>query len=539
MPENTVSSARRKPLSAITAGIVAFAVVAAGSLVAAPSFAGAPAPSPTPIITNGGSLHPVAAAFSSDGSKAYVVDGNGFINAINPATDAVTEQIETTGPPPAPNGFLTGGALTPDGSWLYVPVYNNVGGPSLLKFSTATNELISRSYLGMSSPSSVVITPDGLTALVVGTTKDDPYDRAIFRVTLSTGAVTAIRLNVTSSSDPSTIVVSADSSTAYAATGATFIAKIDVASATLSAKIPVSGAAHGVALTADGSTAYVAANNGNIESIATASGTVTPVTNVAGVGFTGLALTPDDSRLVAVGNSTASSSGEAWVLSASTGSVGSSFIVGNSPWAVAISPDGAKAYVPNNYSGGTSVVPLVDTKPTLTGDVAPTKATVGSIYSAQFSATGYPTPTFSSTGDLPTGLVLDPATGLLSGKPTTLGQFVFQIVASNGVLPDATGVAHTVTVSGVLKSATPTISGTKKVGKKVKAKTATWGPAPVKLTYQWYRLSKGKWAKISKATKSTYKFVKADKKHKVRVVLTGKKTGYVTATKTSKAYTIK
>lgn len=76
---------------------------------------------------------------------------------------------------------------------------------------------------------------------------------------------------------------------------------------------------------------------------------------------------------------------------------------------------------------------------------------------------------------------------------------------------------------------TPKISGTAKVGKTLKAKAGTWKPSGAKFSYQWYRGS----SKISGAKKSTYKLVSADKGKRVKVVVTGSKSGYTTASSTS------
>jgi hypothetical protein len=62
-------------------------------------------------------------------------------------------------------------------------------------------------------------------------------------------------------------------------------------------------------------------------------------------------------------------------------------------------------------------------------------ATVGQPYSHQFTSTyESPAPTFSLQLGVP-GLTLDPNTGLLSGTPTTPGQYSFGVDASNGVTP--------------------------------------------------------------------------------------------------------
>ncbi|MGC4174963.1 hypothetical protein [Demequina sp.] len=78
------------------------------------------------------------------------------------------------------------------------------------------------------------------------------------------------------------------------------------------------------------------------------------------------------------------------------------------------------------------------------------------------------------------------------------------------------------------KAPTPTISGTATSGKTLTAKVGTWSPKPA-LSYQWYRSG----TKISGATKATYKLTSKDKGKKITVKVTGKKSGYLTVTKTS------
>ncbi|MDF1487705.1 hypothetical protein [Tessaracoccus caeni] len=77
----------------------------------------------------------------------------------------------------------------------------------------------------------------------------------------------------------------------------------------------------------------------------------------------------------------------------------------------------------------------------------------------------------------------------------------------------------------------PKITGTAKVGKTLKVKAGSWKPSGVKLSYQWYRGS----SKIKGATKSSYKLTSKDKGKTIKVKVTGKKTGYKTVARTSKA----
>lgn len=91
----------------------------------------------------------------------------------------------------------------------------------------------------------------------------------------------------------------------------------------------------------------------------------------------------------------------------------------------------------------------------------------------------------------------------------------------------------TVTVKGVLSLATPTISGTAKIGKTITAKVSSY-TAGATLSYQWYRSGKA----IPGATKAGYKLVKADKGKKVSVTVTAKKTGYTSISKSSASRTV-
>jgi hypothetical protein len=78
----------------------------------------------------------------------------------------------------------------------------------------------------------------------------------------------------------------------------------------------------------------------------------------------------------------------------------------------------------------------VDAAPIITSVSATTfvKGVKGTFY---VNATGYPGVQFSSVGVLPKGVKLS-AAGVLSGIPTSQGTFKFNIVASNGTLPNAT-----------------------------------------------------------------------------------------------------
>jgi hypothetical protein len=64
--------------------------------------------------------------------------------------------------------------------------------------------------------------------------------------------------------------------------------------------------------------------------------------------------------------------------------------------------------------------------------------TVGTPGTFTVTTTGFPAPTVSQTGTLPTGVTFTPATGVLAGTPTQTGAFPLVLTAANGVPPDAT-----------------------------------------------------------------------------------------------------
>lgn len=83
--------------------------------------------------------------------------------------------------------------------------------------------------------------------------------------------------------------------------------------------------------------------------------------------------------------------------------------------------------------------------------------------------------------------------------------------------------------AGTLTKSRPAIAGKAKVGKRLRAKHRTW-TAGTSFRYRWYASGK----KIRHATKASYKIAKKYAGKKITVRVTGSKTGYLTATATSK-----
>lgn len=81
----------------------------------------------------------------------------------------------------------------------------------------------------------------------------------------------------------------------------------------------------------------------------------------------------------------------------------------------------------------------------------------------------------------------------------------------------------------MLSAATPTITGTAKVGSVLTAHPGTWGPAPVTLAYQW----KANGAPITGAVGSTFTVPMSTISKAITVTLTGSETGYTPVAMTS------
>ncbi len=90
--------------------------------------------------------------------------------------------------------------------------------------------------------------------------------------------------------------------------------------------------------------------------------------------------------------------------------------------------------------------------------------------------------------------------------------------------------APTAAVIGVFAAPVPTVVGTVKMGQWLKASVGTWSPS-ASLGYQWKRSG----ATIAGATSSSYKLTSSDLGKSITVVVTGKKSSYVTVSKTSAA----
>ncbi len=207
-------------------------------------------------------------------------------------------------------------------------------------------------------------------------------------------------------------------------------------------------------------------------------------------------------------------------------------------------------------AGAAVTVKVIGTKPGYT-TVARAASPTGAVEKAKLTATPVPRITGSST----VGEALTAVPGTWSPGPVPL---TYQWFRGTTAIPGAAAASYTVqaadagaklkvvvtsarpgyatiaktsaatnTVAKAKLSTTPTpkVTGTATVGKTLTADAGTWAPAPVALTYQWFR---GKIA-IKGATGKTYVLKADDAKATISVAVTGAKAGFTSVIKSSAA----
>lgn len=175
---------------------------------------------------------------------------------------------------------------------------------------------------------------------------------------------------------------------------------------------------------------------------------------------------------------------------------------------------------------------VVNQKPAITSSASAT-FTYDTVTPFSITTTGSPTPTVTGSGTLPAGLTFTAGangTATITGKPTTWGDFTYDLSASNGVDPVAT---QTLAIR-VLRA--PFISDpeprTVQLGSAVTFVAIRGGyPAP---TLQWQRLNGTTWTNVAGATDPAWTWTptKADNGLQVRFIATNS-SGSVTSAATS------
>jgi DNA-binding beta-propeller fold protein YncE len=247
---------------------------------------------PADAVTVSDTLYPATAFVAVQGPCC----GHGTVVAVSPYDGTIKATIPVGGTP-------TAVAITPDATTALVT--NTFGYVSVIDASS----LVQLSPISVCNfASSIAITPNGRTAGVTC-----PNDSTLELIDLLTGTVGTPIVVGTYPSLPSSVAVSPDGSTAYV---------VD-----FNGRSPFSS------------------SNGDVVPVSIATGTVGATIHLSGVEATGVAITPDGHRLL-VGVWGDTTSGSAIdVIDTGTNAVTDVLPVPTGPTSIAITADGATAYV--------------------------------------------------------------------------------------------------------------------------------------------------------------------------------------------------
>lgn len=249
-------------------------------------------------------------------------------------------------------------AITPDGATAYVP---NPGEGEVVPIDVATNT--AGASIPVDFPWGVAITADGSRLYV------SDQNGEVYAFDVATNAPVAgwpVAVGFLSRA----IAVTPDGAFVYVANEADdTVSVIDTARAAVASTITVGNGPQGVAVTPDGAFVYVAnAFSDDVSVIDVRTNTV--VTTIPGAGGTAIAITPDGSRAYTVDGS-----GNGAAIDLATNTAGSPFsiVAGNFLSDVAILPDGSAAYATSDGNANVGLAPI-----DLATDTAGTVFPVGS-----------------------------------------------------------------------------------------------------------------------------------------------------------------
>jgi YVTN family beta-propeller protein len=366
---------------------------------------------------------PYGVAFDASTHTAYVTNSlDNSVTVIDELTGIVTSTI-------AVGSFPAGVVVNAITNTIYV---TNENDNSVSVINGATNAVVSTIAVG-SYPNGVAVDATRNTVYVANGHADS--------VSVIDGATGTVTSTIAVGSNPVGVAMDATRNTIYVTNGnGNSVSVIDGATGTVTSTIAVGSYPFGVAVDATTNTIYVTNVNGN--SVSVIDGKTGALTSTIAVGTRPIGVAVDaTTNTIYVTNVSGSSIS---VIDGVSGSVASTIAVGSRPYGVAVDATTNTAYFANQGAFSVSVLSrAVAVAPSITTGSLP-DGKVGTAYSSPIIASGFPAARFAVSGAPPAGLALNPATGVLSGTPTTAAPSTFTVTATNSAGSDSK--AFTVTV---------------------------------------------------------------------------------------------
>jgi YVTN family beta-propeller protein len=401
------------------------------------------APTTSPLVI--GTL-PVGGlvAVSPDGSHLYVVDIDNLNGPRVWVIDAATNTVIGT-PISVPGGGIYPGAvaLSPDGSRLYIA---NTSGPGLAVLNTITKTEISAPVVGGSDD--LAVSPDGSRIYVAATDYTGSHPLSVVDSATNTIIGSPISVGTSVGTKLSDLAVSPDGSRVYAIYNTYYGSEADqgrvsvintATNAAIGTPIPVGWQPLAVAVSPDGHRVYVANMNGTMSVIDTSTNTVVDTflfgKSVNDTEIQDLAVSPDGSRIYAVGGSTNAvdnnAMGTVSVIDTATDTVvGTPIPVSGPPFRAVISPDGSRLYVTGINNTGAMTVSIIDTG--VLGVGGGTSGALSNLTNAlNQTAANLKNRVLNSSGNPVDNFLINPQTGLWA-RAASLGEDALSVIGGVG-----------------------------------------------------------------------------------------------------------
>jgi YVTN family beta-propeller protein len=284
-------------------------------------------------------LAAVAALFACVTAASAAAAPRVFVGNVEHETVSVIESgtNQVIGEPVAVGFFPTSIAVTPNGRYAYVA---DGGSASVSVIDAKTLQTVGKPIPVGTDPASIAISPDGSRAYVA--------DEGSKEVTVINTVTNTVAGEIEVASAPTGVAVTPSGGSVWVAEPETGVEVINVSTGKITgAPIAIEGEGkpETVVFTPDGKTAYLGGkytetgNSEEVFAVSTATRQVTPIK--VGIRPYGIAVTPDGSKALVPNEFSESVS----VIDTATNQVVGEIPVGKEPCEVAITPDGKTAYV--------------------------------------------------------------------------------------------------------------------------------------------------------------------------------------------------